>query len=114
MIFSAWRPDGGYDYYLSGQRHGIGDDLPEVSMPGTINGIGVPAQDVGRPIPPDARKIGEGAVPRGVMAPMERSQVRGLQGTSEGFPAIGYANAIFFIIVGAVLWDVARGAEWTK
>ena len=101
MIFSVWKPDGGYDYYETRQRHGIGDDLPDVQMPGEINGIGVPSQDVGRRLPPGARKIGHGAEPKGVMAPMERGQVRGLSGALSGFTAGGVTN---MIIAGALVW----------
>lgn len=111
MIFSVWQPDGGYEYFESNQRHGIGDDLPDVQFPDPTSNLGVPAQDVGRPLPADARFVGKGPTPHGVIAPMGRQHVKGLQGT-EG--SSSYANAIFFIIVGAILLDVYRKAEWTK
>jgi hypothetical protein len=82
MIFSVWNPDGGYDYFESKMRHGIGDDLPEVSMPPTVNNIGVPAQDVGRPVPRDAVAAGRGVIPIGVMAPMARPYI-GISGIPE-------------------------------
>ncbi len=75
MIHSVWRPDGGYDYFESSSRHGIGDDLPNVNMPPAVNGLGVPAQDVGRPVPRDAVAKGNGAIPQGVMAPMSRPMI---------------------------------------
>ena len=111
MIFSVWQPDGGYEYFDSSQRHGIGDDLPDPILPAATNNIGVPAQDMGRPVPGGAHHVGKGDTPRGVIAPMGRGQVTGLRGFST--PG-GYANAILFIVVGAILWDVYNKAEWTK
>lgn len=78
MIFSEWQPEGGFTYYESSRSHPIGDDLPERSMPRPINGIGVPAQDVGFPLPRDARAVGEGRQPRGIMTPMARRRGRAL------------------------------------
>lgn len=112
MIFSVWQPDGGYEYFESDQRHGIGDDLPDVIFPASVNRLGVPAQDVGRQVPPGARYVGKGTTPRGVIAPMGRGQVTGLRGLNAS--ANGYANAIFFAVVGAVLWDVYKKTELAK
>lgn len=94
MIFSVWKPDGGYDYFESSIRHGIGDDLPEVSMPSTINGIGVPAQDVGRQVPRDAVAAGSGTIPVGLMAPMARPYI-GISGLDLGSDT-AKASGIFF------------------
>jgi hypothetical protein len=112
MIFSVWQPDGGYEYFESNQRHGIGDDLPDPVMPAPTNKIGVPAQDIGRPVPTGANFVGKGATPRGVIAPMGRGQVLGLRGLDG--TASNYANVIFFIVVGAILWDVYNKSEWSK
>jgi hypothetical protein len=103
MIFSAWNPDGGYDYYMSEQRHGIGDDLPDVPMPAPINDIGVPAQDVGRRIPYGTKLVGRGSTPKGLIAPMARGQVKGISGTSLGS-----------VLEGGSLWGlaVAGGLVW--
>lgn len=70
MIYSRWRPDrGGYDYFESSERYGLGDDLPTPRLrPGKI---GVASTSAGRPIPSGARYVGSGALARGVIAPME-------------------------------------------
>ena len=78
MIFSQWQPQGGYKYFESERQHPIGDDLPDVRMPLVSGGIGVPAQNVGFPIPKGAVHVGEGDHPVGVMAPMSRSGNRSL------------------------------------
>lgn len=80
MIFSQWQPDGGYKYFDSSKRLPIGDDVPVVKMPAPSGGIGVPAQDAGYHLPPDAQLIGEGDMPKGIMAPMARDA---------GFPGLG-------------------------
>lgn len=71
MIFSSWQPEGGYAYYESSVRHPIGDDIPEVKYPAGTR-LGVPAQDVGYPVPADAKYVGSGSEPQGIMAPMAR------------------------------------------
>ena len=81
MIYSQWRPEGGFDYFESDRTHPIGDDLPEIAMPEVSGGIGIPAQDVGQPLPPDASFIGTGDQPKGIMTPMLREKSRkGLSG----------------------------------
>ena len=102
MIFSVWNPDGGYDYFESKQRHGIGDDLPDISMPAPSGGLGVPAQDVGRRVPMGAKRVGRGSIPKGVIAPMDRSQVRGLSGTA--LAGFGGDSVFSLFIAGALVW----------
>lgn len=74
MIYSRWRPDGGYDYYQTDQRHGIGDDLP-VPQLYVVNSIGVPSTTAGRTMPSSARPVGRGSVARGLIAPLDRSGI---------------------------------------
>lgn len=82
MIFSQWQPDGGYNYFESkSTRHPIGDDL-SVDLPSEINGIGVPSQDVGVPLPKDAVFVGTGKEPSGFLTPMSRKGRSTLSGTS--------------------------------
>lgn len=72
MIYSRWRPDsGGYDYFLSAERYGIGDDLPTPVL--SAGKMGVASTSSGRPIPPGSRYIGTGPLARGVIAPMDTS-----------------------------------------
>lgn len=102
MIFSQWQPDGGYVYYESEVRHPIGDDLP-VRMPAEINGIGVPSQDVGVALPADARAVGSGDVPRGLITPMSRSHFKTLgqvTGESEDKTAM---IVVALFVTGALL-----------
>jgi hypothetical protein len=80
MIFSEWQPDGGYAYYESADRLPIGDDVPVMQMPPASGGIGVPVQDVGYPIPKNAKYVGSGDEPVGLMAPMARNGVKTLKG----------------------------------
>lgn len=96
MIFSVWRPDGGYDYFESPQRHGLGDDLPDIKMPSSVNGLGVPAQDIGRPVPRDAVAKGSGTEPKGVMAPMSRPMI--------GIGSLDFSkeNVSGYVVLGAI------------
>lgn len=87
MIYSRWRPDsGGYDYFESTERYGIGDDLPTpVLWPGKL---GVASTSAGRPMPRGARYIGKGPLPRGVIAPMETAGLA-MSGISLSLGGIG-------------------------
>lgn len=105
MIFSAWKPDGGYDYYEADVRHGIGDDLPDVDLPPAVRSFGVPAQDAGRRLPPGSRFVGSGVRPKGVLVPMDRGQVQGLRGTSDSSRGLGTADMILLIMVAAITYD---------
>jgi hypothetical protein len=71
VIYSRWRPDGGYDYYQSAERRGLGDDLPIPHL-ASIGGIGVPSTDAGRHMPSGTRYVGSGPVARGSIAPLDR------------------------------------------
>lgn len=101
MIYSQWQPDGGYDYYESEARHPIGDDMPVASMPAPAGGIGVPAQDAGYPLPSDARYVGSGDAPVGIITPMSRASYKGLSGS--GTKELG-SNEIVVVLflVGAL------------
>lgn len=75
LVYSQWRPDGGYDYYeATSQVAPLGDDLgvPKLEV---INGIGAPSVEAGRTIPRGARHVGTGELPLGVVAPMERGRI---------------------------------------
>jgi hypothetical protein len=107
MIFSAWRPDGGYDYYEASVRHGIGDDLPEAELPPSVKGLGVPAQDAGRRLPPGARLVGNGPRPRGVLVPMDRGQVQGLRGT-DASGGSSFWTPVLVVMAAALFYDWYR------
>ncbi len=97
---SQWRPDGGYNYYeIADQIAPIGDDLPNPVMPAPTK-LGVPSLEVGQPLPAGATLIGEGAVPVGIITPMDTSFVGRLL-PFRGSPAVWF-------VAGAV----AIGAVW--
>ncbi len=79
MIFSRWRPDtGGYDYFDSpSTRYGLGDDLPVPRLPNSSR-LGAASTDSGRPLPLDARHVGSGPLPRGMVTVMDKSSLSGL------------------------------------
>jgi hypothetical protein len=72
VIYSRWRPDGGYDYYQTAERRGLGDDLP-VPQLAPVGAIGVPSTDAGRTMPAGAHFIGTGEIARGSVVPLDRS-----------------------------------------
>lgn len=104
MIYSRWRPDrGGYDYYESGERRGLGDDLPVPDMPmGTA--IGVASTDIGRVPSGSVRHVGSGAVARGSLMPISRAGL-GLGGLNIGMSLSGLTG----ILLGAAFGWWLRG-----
>jgi hypothetical protein len=96
MIFSRWRPDrGGYDYFDSpSTRFGLGDDLPVPRLQDTT-AIGVASTDIGRPLPSDAASVGSGDLPRGMIAPMDRSGLGAIDWTTSSVKVtVGLAAAL--------------------
>lgn len=78
MIYSRWKPDGGFEYYEVPGSPNIGDDLPDPAIPPPEAGIGTPAQECGRAMPAGARFTGRGDIPMGVITPAMRSSVSGI------------------------------------
>lgn len=78
MIYSRWRPDkGGYDYFETSERYGLGDDLPVPTLTGGT-GIGVPSVTAGRMPPAGAlRLVGSGKYARGMIMPTSREGLEG-------------------------------------
>jgi hypothetical protein len=83
LVFSRWRPDGGYSYYQTGVVAPFGDDLPDPVMPRPTK-LGAVSIEVGQPVPAGARYAGEGDVAVGVMAAMDRSRLGSLWPTELG------------------------------
>ena len=100
MIYSQWRPDGGYDYFQTPERRNLGDDLPQPQLPVSAGGIGVPAQECGRALPSGARPAGRGDLPQGLIVPAPGG-VTGMSGT--GFAELDnlLANPIVKLAIGA-------------
>lgn len=97
MIYSRWRPDtGGYDYFQTSDRWGLGDDLPTPRL--RAGKLGVASTSAGRPIPRGARRIGSGPLAKGVIAPMD---TRGLamSGVNVSLGGIGT-----FVLGGLLGW----------
>jgi hypothetical protein len=110
VIYSVWQPDGGYQYFSSSDRFGIGNDLPEPDLPPEINGIGVPAQDAGRAVPSGGVPAGTGRKPKGVIAPTARiSGVSGVSGISIGGSSLLELVGLFAI--GYVLFKSWKGRK---
>lgn len=110
MIFSQWQPDGGYKYFESSKRLPIGDDVPEVRLPAPSGGIGVPAQDAGYPLPPDAQFVGEGDMPRGIMSPMARDGFWGLGAVRTSLTTDEKVVVLFVIgVLAAAVWVNRKG-----
>lgn len=87
-IYSRWKPDvGGYEYFESTERLGLGDDLAVPKLPrGTA--IGVASTDIGRTAPGPLRPVGSGKAARGSILPISRA---GLSGT-------------FSVLIGLPVW----------
>jgi hypothetical protein len=79
VIYSRWRPDkGGYDYFESGERFGLGDDLPTPKLPGGSS-IGVSSLTAGRmPNNGTLKPVGSGPSARGMIMPTSRDGLEGL------------------------------------
>jgi hypothetical protein len=110
MVYSCFDPARGiYDYYESRSvQTPINADLPVPTFPDPGNKIGVPSIIAGRPLPPDATRIGEGWHARGMIVRCGAG-LNGFGGWVETPPAY---KAVF---VGAALlgvwgaWTYLRG-----
>lgn len=89
MIYSRWRPDtGGYDYFETSERVALADDLPTPSLLGG-SPIGIPSVKCGRPLPSGAQPVGSGRQAKGVITPIDRTGLSGLDAL--GVPLWGWA-----------------------
>lgn len=100
MRYSKWIPDrGGYAYYDSPERLGLGDDLP-VPRLSQSSPIGVASTEIGRAMPLGAKIVGYGALAQGSIAPLDRSGLSGL-----GLGIVDMPRALMFsalAVVGAL------------
>jgi hypothetical protein len=98
MIYSRWRPDrGGYDYYESDERFGLGDDLPVPSLPAGTS-IGVASVDAGRRPSKATVAAGSGPLARGMILPTSRAGLEGVGAIS------GYSGALLLALGAALAW----------
>jgi len=104
VIYSRWRPDtGGYDYFETGERYALADDLP---TPGILGAgpIGVSSLKCGRPIPSGARPAGSGRFAKGVIAPLDRTGLAG-DGVLAGLPSWArYVGLAAALALGGLIW----------
>lgn len=69
MIYSVFVPEQGlYHYYETPENKPVNGDLPVPKLGQDAGKIGVAAMDAGRPLPSNARKVGQGWTARGVIA----------------------------------------------
>jgi len=106
VIYSRWRPDtGGYDYFQSAERRGLGDDLPVPKLYGGT-AIGVASTDIGRPAPGALRPAGSGPVAKGSILPLSRQGLSSIDWMGSGGVVAGVlffgALAAFVAVPGAV------------
>jgi hypothetical protein len=106
VIYSRWRPDrGGYDYFESPERRGLGDDLPAPRMLGGTQ-LGIASTEAGRRPPGGMRHVGAGALPRGSILPLSRAGLSGFGAVSWlGAPWVSYMAGILTVVGGVWLWE---------
>lgn len=100
MIYSRWNGSGKFDYFEAPGEHPIGSDLPKPNHV-DMSSIGTPIQNVGRILPSDARKIGSGDQPIGLMAKAKKS--KGIAGTSSSDSTYGILLVASLILGIAVI-----------
>ena len=111
MIYSRWRPEGGYDYFETPERLPIGDDPPAIGIPSPAGGIGTPAQECGYQLPPGARPAGSGAMPRGLIVATYTGSVGDLSGTwTIQDPGSPYLYLLGGLVVGGLGYYLAKDA----
>ena len=107
MMYSRWRPDvGGYDYFESASRVGLGDDLPVPRLSGGTE-IGIASTDIGRPAPSGLQRVGSGPTARGSILPISRDGLSGLGGVMDAVP-LWAAVGVFGIGIAAVVWTMRK------
>lgn len=78
MLYSKWLADrGGYAYYETSERRGLGDDLP-IPRLRPVSVIGVASTDIGRAMPLGAKLVGYGPLAKGSVVPLDRTGLSGL------------------------------------
>ena len=103
LVYSRWRPDiGGFEYFQTADQHNINDDLPTPELlPPTK--IGLPSMEAGRSLPHGARKVGEGALARGLIAPVDETRIVRRTRSLAGVETAGGAKWALVVGAGAAL-----------
>jgi len=105
LIYSRFRGDGGYDYFETPERRGLGDDLPTPKLP-VASALGVPSTEAGRPMPSSAKLIGKGKFAKGVIAPLDRAGLT-LSGLSDSLPSV-----VWLGLAALAGWMIGRKAKF--
>ena len=114
MIYSCFDQSAGlYDYYEDSSTRPINGDLPIPELPASTGKIGVPAIEAGRPLPINAKKVGQGWHARGMVVQcrntsLGQTESSGLEWT--WWKAAG-AGALAGLAVSFVGRDLKR-IEW--
>jgi hypothetical protein len=101
LIYSRFRGDGGYDYFETPERRGLGDDLPVPRLP-VASALGVPSTEAGRPMPASAKFIGRGKFAKGVIAPLDRAGLT-LGGITDSLPSV-----VWLGIAAVIGWMIGK------
>jgi hypothetical protein len=107
MIYSRWKPDGGYEYYATTERRALGTDLPTPRLAG-LSPIGVASTDIGRSLPAGARPAGAGPLAKGQVIPMASPSTLGTVSASATDLALLTLAALFgWWVRGALAKELA-------
>lgn len=108
MLYSRWVPDkGGYVYYETPERRGLGDDLPTPRMR-RHSDLGVASTEVGRALPLGAKIVGTGPVARGCIVPMDRSFLSGVSSAERDLPMAALYGALALASAFAGAWIAGK------
>lgn len=112
MIYSCFNPHTGlYRYFENTKQIPVNADLPVPRLPPPAGRVGVPSIDAGRPLPSDARPVGEGWNARGIIVNCSRSGAVafGSDGTpSEGWEWVKAGGWKWILGGAAAIWLVRR------
>ena len=110
MIFSRWRPTGGFDYIEAPGTFPLGDDIKDAVIPASAGGVGTPAQECGRPMS-GGRVVGQGQEPRGFIVPTQGAGASGVSGLYDQYAWAGtstkyyvFTGLLFGVFIGGDLW----------
>jgi len=97
VFYSRWRPDtGGYDYFATAERRGLGDDMPVPQLV-PVSNLGVASTDAGRAPDGPITKVGSGPFAKGAIMRLSR---QGLSGSGVGF-SFSFSG-LAMLVVGAL------------
>lgn len=103
MIYSAFdERERAYAVYEDSRRHPMNGDLPVPTFGPEVGGIGFPAREAGRDIPPDAEHIGWSVLPKGMIAKPISDGSSDLSGIEDGDD--GYAMWLVLAAIGIGGW----------